>query len=278
MMDQFEVSRARVFLEGCGFDGTLSDEIERLHSTDLVKWLCQEAGRALGLAEALYDYSEATPRFQVDVMPVNGGRAFFEQEAESPWDSCFISGAALQFHNGFVHLLVEYVINNPNKISEDNRKLLYLECKAAFAAKCSQVKTEYPEFTEKQALQTTLFELSFVFKKKYGIEYDALAGILKEGYEKWRGIPPYTESYERKPYFHAPRILRIAEVPPSDYDWIQVVIEGMKKEKEQKSRRTNYTPVVVRRNVTGVEDAIDVEHEMRMEEMRKNRTNNGGPL
>jgi len=279
MISQFEVGRLRVFLVGEKFTNISAYRMQNLSSGSAVPWLCRAADRALGLAGALTRQVEAHSRPPIETAPSfnpSNCLEFFDQNAESPWDACFIDGYSIRFPEGLVYILVEYVVRDVTRLNEGERKFIYFEGKRIFSDYLSRVKTEYPELAEDQALQKSLLEVSVPFKKKYGVAYDALADIMREGYEKWRTLVYPVEPSGIFSQPHSPRILRINEVfQASDDDWIYAVVEGMMEKQEPKHRSASYTPVVVKRNVTGVEDAIDVEYEMRMEDIRKGKKKDG---
>ena len=282
MISQFEVGRLRVFLVGGNFTNVSAYRIENLSRGSAIPWLCQAADRTLGLAGALTRQVEAhsRPLFETasSYNPSNC-HDYFDQIAESPWDACFMDGHSIRFPEGLVYVLVEYVVRDVGRLNEGERKFIYFDCKRIFSDYLSRVKTEYPELTEEQALQKSLLEVSVPFKKKYGVAYDVLADIMREGYEKWRTLVYPVEPSGIFSQSHAPRVLRINEAfQASDDDWIYAVVESMMEKQEPKHRSASYTSVEVKHNVTGVEDAIDVEHEMRMEENRNSRINKSRSL
>jgi hypothetical protein len=287
MIDLFEVGRARVFLEASGvveiLAGVSPYEWGVLRKNGAVKWLCQAADRELELGGALNRYVDANPDIPIDTTPNNGWKeweSFFKQNTDSPWDCCSIDRKALRFKEGTAYLLVEYQIKKSTQFSENDRKFIYLEGMRMFASDLSQIKSERLELSQEQALQKAFMAVATRMMKRYGLPQKMLAEILKEGREKWRLIHEATDSSIRFSLSRHSRCPRIREFfYPNDDNPIKRIAENMAENQKAgytpKIHEGYYKPVVVKKNVTGVEDAIDVEYEMRMEEIRKNRKNDG---
>jgi hypothetical protein len=265
--------------------------VEDLHASGAAFWFCREADRELGLNGALNRYWDANPKPSIESIPFLGPDNrpnFFDQQANSPLDCCFIDRASLSAEAGTAHLLVEYILKNSLQIEEADRQFIYLESRKLFARSLAEFKASHPTVSENEASLEALSEASAKMLKDLGIPHERLAEILKEGRVKWQAIPTSANLPHRYTLIHLPNYRALngkflkGMKKSSGNDLVRQIVENLKSRQKPEpvkadrprvAPKVNYEAKVIKRNVTGGEDAIDLEYEMWKEELQKNKTN-----
>jgi hypothetical protein len=290
MMEHFEVIWARIFLELGEIDDIMRGmtSFEDLHPSGAVGWFCRAADRELKLNGLLNRYVESNPNLPIESISRLGWDerdAFFSKQTHSPWDCCRIDRKSLDFKEGTANLLVEYALAKSLQINEEDRQSIYFECRKLYAPGLLKYKTEHPDHSEGQAVEDVLADVSVKMMKEFGVPYEMLVGILKEGHEKWQTFLHSTDSLPRFSLSHCPRnptligtYQGIGAKPHSKELIINRINENMRGRQysipyeKTAMPKVSWHPVEVKRNITGVEDAIDLEYELWKEEIQKNKT------